>query len=106
MLNMIEGFNPNEIFKGMVGTINKTNRTAGNENLQVSALFGEWSVQVEKEILNAINLQGGKATPEGISQALKISEDIVSYFISNLIRDKKVKVSIVEIIKSKEKLEA
>jgi predicted transcriptional regulator len=71
---------------------------AGQANPEINALFDEWAIEVEKEVLAAISQQGGKANPVEIAKTLKISEDSVLYFISRLIKDKKIKVTSVEII--------
>jgi hypothetical protein len=97
-MNMCEGFNPMEMLKGMMEAITTTAKMAGQANPEINALFDEWASEVEKEVLAAISQQGGKANLEEIAKALKISEDSVLYFISRLIKDKKIKVTSVEII--------
>ncbi|PKM53597.1 MAG: hypothetical protein CVV00_11660 [Firmicutes bacterium HGW-Firmicutes-5] len=52
----------------------------------------DWVLEVEKEIMQLIT-QDVDITPAKISDHLKISEDSVLYFISKLIRDKKIVVT-------------
>jgi orotate phosphoribosyltransferase-like protein len=59
-------------------------------------LFEEWAEQVEKEILNSLNPNQFNA--EKISKELKVSEETVLYFLSRLIRDKKIKVLKLELL--------
>lgn len=91
-----EGFNPMEMCKQMTETVTETAKMAGFATPEVQAMFDDWVTEVEKEILKLIS-DKGQLTPESIAEELKISEDSALYFISKLIRDKKVKVTGVEL---------
>ena len=93
MENMMDGTtNPMmDMCKGMMESINNTAKMAGFATSEVRALFEEWAHEVEGEILSIIKQQG-QVNPLEIANELKISEDSALYFISKLLREKKIKI--------------
>lgn len=98
MQNMMEGqgektgFNPMEMCRQMQETMSQITKMAGYPSSEVQAMFEEWSMELEKEILNQLKDQSEVDIPK-ISKNLGISEESTLYFISKLLRDKKVKVT-------------
>ena len=97
MGNMDEEFNPMEMCKNMMETIMTAAKMAGYATPEVRALFEDWASQVEDEVL-AVVKQKGRISPSEVAQELKVSENTALYFISKLIRDKKIKVTGLELI--------
>ena len=97
MGGMGEGFNPMEMCKNMMATVKTTAEIAGNATPEVRAMFEDWVGQVELEVLAIVKAKG-QVNPQEIAQELKISEDSALYFISKLIRDKKIKVTAIQLI--------
>jgi len=95
MGEMGETFNPMEMCKHMMETVSTTATMAGFATPEVRALFDDWVTQVEGEVLSIVK-QKGEVNPWAIAQELKISEDSALYFISKLIRDKKVQVTAIQ----------
>ncbi len=91
-----KSFNPQEMCEQMTSSIKTTAKLAAHANSEVQMLFEEWAEQVEKEILNSLNPNQFNA--EKISKELKVSEETVLYFLSRLIRDKKIKVLKLELL--------
>ena len=87
-----ENFNPMEMCRRMGESVAATAEIAGFATPEVRALFEDWASEVEKEILNVIK-EAGQITPLSIAEKFKISEDSALYFISKLVRDKKIKVN-------------
>ena len=87
-----KNFNPMEMCKQMTESVAATAEIAGFATPEVRALFEDWASEVEKEILTVIK-EEGQISPLRIAEKFKISEDSALYFISKLIRDKKIKVN-------------
>jgi hypothetical protein len=87
-----ENFNPMEMCRRMGESVAATAEIAGFATPEVRALFEDWASEVEKEILNVIK-EAGQVNPLSIAEKFKISEDSALYFISKLVRDKKIKVN-------------
>ncbi len=87
-----ENFNPVEMCRRMTESVEATAEIAGLATPEVRALFEDWASEVEKEILNVIK-EEGQISPLSIAEKFKISEDSALYFISKLVRDKKIKVN-------------
>ncbi|MCL6120119.1 MAG: hypothetical protein M1584_03690 [Deltaproteobacteria bacterium] len=87
-----ENFNPMEMCRCMEESVATTAEIAGLATPEVRALFEDWASEVEKEILTVIK-EEGQINPLSIAQKFKISEDSALYFISKLVRDKKIKVN-------------
>jgi hypothetical protein len=88
-----ENFNPMEMCKTMRESIAATAKIASLATPEVQALFEDWVSEVEKEILNIIKAEG-QINPSAIADKLKITEDSALYFVSKLVRDKKIKVNV------------
>lgn len=88
-------FNPMEMCQKMMLTVTETARMAGLATPEVQALFDDWVSQVESEVLTIIKSKG-QIEPHAIASELKISEDSVLYFVSKLVRDKKVRITGIE----------
>ena len=88
-------FNPMEMCKRMMESVNTTATMAGFATPEVRALFDDWATQVEDEVLTLVK-QKEEVNPEVIAQELKISEDSALYFISKLIRNKKIKITAIQ----------
>ena len=91
-----EGFNPMEMCQTMMRTISDTVKMAGYATPEVQALFEEWSSQVEKELLAM--LKNGMVSTSEIAKSMNISEDSIAFFLSKLIRNKKIKVTGLEVL--------
>lgn len=89
-------FNPQQMCEEMTSSIKSTAKLAAHANSEVQMLFEEWAEQVEKEIFENLNPEEFNA--EKISEELKVSEKTVLYFLSRLIRDKKIKVLKLELL--------
>ena len=87
-----ENFNPMEMCRRMGESVAAVAEIAGLATPEVRALFEDWASEVEKEILNVIK-EAGQVNPLSIAEKFKISEDSALYFISKLVRDKKIKVN-------------
>ncbi len=88
-----ENFNPMEMCRRMGESVATTAEIAGLATPEVRALFEDWASEVEKEILTVIK-QEGQISPLSIAEKFKITEDSALYFISKLVRDKKIKVNV------------
>jgi hypothetical protein len=86
-----------DMCKSMMESINNTAKMAGFATSEVRALFEEWANEVENEVLSLIKTSG-QVNPVDIAQELKISQDSALYFVSKLIREKKIKVLGVQVI--------
>ena len=91
-----EDFNPMEMCQTMMRTVSDTAKMAGYATPEVQALFEEWSSQVEKELLDI--LKNGIVSTSEIAKSMNISEDGISFFLSKLVRDKKIKVTGLEVL--------
>ncbi len=88
---------PMEMCNSMMGAVVTSAQMAGYATPEVRALFDEWASELANEILQGI--QGkGQVEPENIARQFKISEDAALYFITRLIRDKKVRVTGMEVV--------
>jgi len=95
---MTEAANPMmDMCKSMMESINNTAKMAGFATSEVRALFEEWANEVENEVLFHIK-RNGQVAPNDIAKELKISEDSALYFVSKLIREKKIKILAVQVI--------
>ena len=94
---MMNSSNPMDMCKCMMDSITTTAKMAGFATSEVQTLFEEWAGAVEGEILSIIK-KDGKLNTKAISNELKISEESVLYFISKLIRDKKIEVKEIAVI--------
>ena len=87
-------FNPMEMCKQMQETMNQMVNMAGQQNPEVQAMFDEWSEEVEKEIISLLKEDSeNNLNISNISEKLGISDESTLFFISKLIRDKKVQVT-------------
>ena len=80
--------NPADMCQAMMRSVSDTAKMAGYATPEVHALFEEWSNQVENEILEL--LKSGFESTSKIAESMNVSEDSVLYFLSKLIRDKKI----------------
>ena len=89
-------FSPQEMCAKMTASIEKTAKLAGQANDEVQMLFEEWAEEVEKELLVIFedNSQADNKNFDAaeIAGQLKVSEETVLFFLSRLIKDKKIKV--------------
>jgi hypothetical protein len=97
---MEEAANPMmDMCKSMMDSINNTAQMAGFATSEVRALFEDWANEVENEVLSHIKNKG-QVDPNDIANELKISENSILYFISKLIRERKIKVVTVQVIEN------
>lgn len=82
-------FSPADMCRRMMEAVSTTAEMTGFATPEVRSLFEDWMTQVEAEILDVVQRKG-RVTATDIAQELKISEDSALYFISKLIRDKKL----------------
>ena len=97
MMASIVGNPMMDMCKSMMESINNTAKMAGFATSEVRALFEEWATEVENEVLSLIE-RNNQVSPTEIAQELKISEDSALYFISKLIREKKIKILGVQVV--------
>ncbi|CCU79850.1 hypothetical protein HSACCH_01655 [Halanaerobium saccharolyticum subsp. saccharolyticum DSM 6643] len=91
-----KGFSPQEMCEKMTASVEKTAKLAGQANDEVQMLFEEWAEQVEKELLDLLkNIQEDKNDFDAgeAAESLKVSEDTVLFFLSRLIKNKKIEVT-------------
>jgi hypothetical protein len=89
-------FSPQEMCEKMTASVERTAKLAGQANDEVQMLFEEWAEQVEKELLDLLkNIQEDKNDFDAAEAAasLKVSEDTVLFFLSRLIKNKKIEVT-------------
>ena len=89
-------FSPQEMCEKMTASVEKTAKLAGQANDEVQMLFEEWAEQVEKELLDLLkNIQEDNNDFDAAEAAasLKVSEDTVLFFLSRLIKNKKIEVT-------------
>jgi hypothetical protein len=89
-------FSPQKMCENMTASIEKTAKLAGQANDEVQMLFEEWAGAVENELLEVLenNYQNDDSSFDinQIADELKVSEDTVLFFLSRLIKDRKVEV--------------
>ena len=95
MGNTDESFNPMEMCQNMMNTVTNTAKMAGLATPEVQALFEDWAEQVETEVLQV--MRQGAISPKSIAENIKISEDSALYFISKLVRDKKIIITGIDV---------
>jgi len=91
-----KGFSPQEMCEKMTASVEKTVKLAGQANDEVQMLFEEWAEQVEKELLDLLkNIQEDNNDFDAgeAAESLKVSEDTVLFFLSRLIKNKKIEVT-------------
>lgn len=91
-----KNFSPQEMCENMTRSVEKIAKLAGQANEEVQILFEEWAEQVEKELLKVLKMNE-EFKLENVAESLKVSEDTVLYFLSRLIRDKKIEVKKLEL---------
>jgi len=90
------GFNPQEMCRQMTSAVAKAAEMGSYATPEIRALFEDWVCEVEKEIMAFIR-ENNQVTPADIAKKLKISEDSSVFFISRLARQKKIKITGLEI---------
>jgi len=91
-----KSFSPQEMCEKMTASVEKTAKLAGQANDEVQMLFEEWAEQVEKELLDLLeNIQENNNNFDAAeaAESLKVSEDTVLFFLSRLIKNKKIEVT-------------
>ena len=91
-----KNFSPQEMCENMTKSVEKTAKLAGQANEEVQMLFEEWAEQVEKELLEVLQ-KNEEFNVKKVAESLKVSEETVLYFLSRLIRDRKVEVKKIEL---------
>ncbi len=95
-----KNFSPQEMCEKMTASVEKTAKLAGQANSEVQMLFEEWAEQVEKELLDLLKdfqKEDQSFDAKKAADSLKVSEKTVLFFLSRLIKDKKVKVKALEL---------
>jgi hypothetical protein len=91
-----KSFSPQEMCEKMTASVEKTAKLAGQANDEVQMLFEEWAEQVEKELLDLledIEKENNNFDAAEAAESLKVSEDTVLFFLSRLIKNKKIEVT-------------
>jgi len=91
-----KSFSPQEMCEKMTASVEKTAKLAGQANDEVQMLFEEWAEQVEKELLDLledIQKENNNFDAAEAAESLKVSEDTVLFFLSRLIKNKKIEVT-------------
>lgn len=101
MQNKDNSFNPKQMCESMMKSVESTAKLAGQANSEVQMLFEEWVEQVEEELLEILKDEHNFNT-QNISNQLRVSEESVLYFLSKLVREKKIEILDLQIIEKGE----
>ncbi len=80
---------PMEMCKKMMATMGKVSELATFATPEVRALFEEWAVQIEEELLKFI-VEKGSSDPDTLARQFKLSRDSVVYFLTRLAQKGKI----------------
>lgn len=78
-----EGFNPMDMCKKMMSSINQSTELATYATPEIRGLFEEWVAQLDNEVLEFIK-QAKSTNPDELAAYLKISRDSSVYLLSRL----------------------
>ena len=101
MQNKDNSFNPKQMCESMMKSVESTAKLAGQANSEVQMLFEEWLEQVEEELLEILKDEQNLDI-QNISNKLRVSEESVLYFLSKLVREKKIEILDLKIIEKGE----
>jgi hypothetical protein len=80
----------------MAGAITESASMASFATPEIRGLFEEWAKAVEEEILGFLK-EKGSSEPSEIAAKLKISEESALYFIGKMARERKLKITGMEL---------
>lgn len=80
----------------MAGAVTGSVSMASFATPEIRGLFKEWAKAVEEEILGFLK-EKGSIEPSEIATKLKISEESVLYFIGKMTKEKKLKITGMEL---------
>ncbi|HEX3045739.1 MAG TPA: helix-turn-helix domain-containing protein [Bacillota bacterium] len=78
-----DGFNPMEMCKKMMSSINQSNELATFATPEIRGLFEEWVGQLDNEVLDFVK-KTKSTNPDELAVHLKISKDSAVYLLSRL----------------------
>ena len=76
----------------MAGAIADAGETMSFATPEIKGLFEEWVKSIEEEILGLLK-EKGSSVPSEIATKLKISEESAIFFISKMAREKKLRIT-------------
>ena len=77
------GFNPMEMCKKMMSSINQSSELATFATPEIRGLFEEWIGQLDHEVIDFVK-QTKSTNPDELAAHLKISKDSAVYLLSRL----------------------
>ena len=80
----------------MAGAITESTSMASFATPEIRGLFEEWAKAVEEEILGFLK-EKGSSEPSEVAMKLKISEESALYFIGKMARERKLKITGMEL---------
>ncbi len=80
----------------MAGAVTESASMVSFATPEVRGLFEEWARAVEEEIIGLLK-DKGLSEPSEIAAKLKISEESAVFFIGKMAREKKIKITGIEI---------
>jgi hypothetical protein len=80
----------------MAGAVSESASMASFATPELRALFEEWAKAVEEEILGFLK-EKGSSNPSEIASKLKISEESTLFLIGKMAREKKLKITGMEL---------
>jgi hypothetical protein len=80
----------------MAGAVTESASMASFATPELRGLFEEWVKAVEEEIFGFLR-EKGSSEPSGIAAKLKISEDSVIFVIGKMARERKIKITGIEV---------
>lgn len=78
-----EGFNPMDMCRKMMTSINHSSELATYATPEIRGLFEEWIAQLDNEVLEFVK-KNKLINPEDVAEYLKISKDSAVYLLSRL----------------------
>jgi ABC-type sulfate transport system substrate-binding protein len=89
---------PDEMFKTMTSGAQKTDELAKYATSELRALFEDWLIQLEEEII-ALAEKREMTKPEEVAEAFKISKESAIFILDKLVQKGKIKISGISIQK-------
>ncbi len=80
----------------MAGAVSESASVAAYATPELRGLFEEWARAIEDEIIDLLR-EKGKCGPSEVAAKLKISEEGVLFLIGKMAREKKIKITGIEL---------
>ncbi|HBE78771.1 MAG TPA: hypothetical protein DDW65_13495 [Firmicutes bacterium] len=88
-----DGFNPMDMCKKMMSSINQSSELATFATPEIRGLFEEWVGQLDNEVLDFVK-KTKLTNPDQVAAHLKISKDSAVYLLSRLAQKGKISFSV------------